>query len=161
MVRPTLWIRGSGQMVLSDVKGIIQQTTDVPAGSTLTRVRWEYQLRSLHSPNVLDWAYDMPVLGLEMLQGDDPGPVKYPIADPDEDWMWYEGVPIDYIPYVIAGAAWSEFVGPREVISRDCRAQRIATVDGPTVRWSFDQVGISPRTFRLFVTFAILFLLPA
>lgn len=139
MARGKIWQRGFGNTAgFSDTDSILAPLL-FPAGTTLTRVRYSITFESHQDVPFSDFPRAQIVYGLILLQGDPLPAVPDPIANPSDDWLWYEGLGCRLEQHTVISGTYSSLHAPIADEVRDAQGQRVFNLENPSLCWVFTQ----------------------
>jgi hypothetical protein len=160
MSRALNWHRFVLNSGLSSVAGQCTASPVIAVNSTIIRVRFSLQISHIGEPALANFPASMVTYGLVLTYGFPPPVHPDPFANPDADWMWYEGVPLRLEEHNLTGASYPTMYGPAGDAQRDVEAQRKVTAPDVNVVWAFNSGFNSPIGSIMDVAYSILVMDP-
>ena len=158
MARGKIWARGVWNTTGFSQTDSILAPLLFPAGDTLLRVRYSITFVSHQDVPFDQLPTAQIVYGLTLLQGSPLPTPPDPVAHPEADWLWYEGLGSRTVQHTVIATTFATLHAPISDEQRDAHGQRVFQEANPSLCWIFNQVvhGTFIPLWNMQVTFSAL-----
>lgn len=159
MPRGKIWQRGYGHTTGFASTDSILAPIALPAGDTLIRLRWSITFMGHQDVPFSELPVNQIVYGVTLLQGSPLPAPPDPIANPNADWVWHEGLGCRAVEHTVISGTYTSLHAPISDEQRDSHSQRILAFANPSLCWVFTQEikGSFTPLWNMQVTFSALF----